>query len=120
MTKEQAYHAFLASFGWATYDENTVPDNAPFPRETYEFAADEFGYPVALTVSFWDRSTSWASVTNKANEVSDTIGRGGKMIPFDGGAIWITRGTPFAQRLADEDDSIRRIMININAEFLTA
>lgn len=120
MTKEQAYYAFLASFEWATYDENTVPENAALPRLTYEFASNDFDYPVALTFSVWDRSTSWSSVTNKANEISEAIGRGGKMIPFDGGAIWVTRGTPFAQRLADEDDSIRRIMININAEFLTA
>lgn len=120
MTKEQAYHAFLASFGWDTYDENTVPENSALPRMTYSFASDEFGYPVALSISLWDRTTSWVSVTNKTNEISEAIGRGGRMIPFDGGAIWITRGTPFAQRMTDENDAIRRIYININAEFLTA
>ena len=117
MTKEQAYHAFWAGFGWTTYDENTVPDDAAMPRATYNVSVAEFGDPVANTVSLWDRTTSWASVTNKANEIYAAIGLGGKLIPFDGGYIWIKRGTPFYQRMADEDDSIRRIYINVEVEY---
>ena len=120
MTKEQAYHAFLASFGWATYDENTVPENAALPRLTYSFASDEFGYPVALSISVWDRSTSWTTVTNKADEIYNAIGLGGKIIPFDVGYIWIKRGRPFSQRMADENDTIRRIYLNIEAEYFTS
>lgn len=120
MTKEQAFHSFWADFGWPTYDENTVPESASLPRLTYEMAVGEFDFQVSLTASLWDRSTSWASVTSKSEEIYAAIGMGGKIIPFDGGAIWITRGLTFAQRLSDEDDSIRRILININAEFLTA
>ncbi len=120
MTKEQAYHAFVASFGWATYDENTVPDNAPMPRNTYNFADAEFGSPVAMSISAWDRSTSWARVTEMKSRIYNAIGLGGKIIPFDGGYIWIKRGQPFSQRMSDEDDSIRRIYINVEVEYLTA
>lgn len=120
MTKEQAYHAFLVSFGWPVYDENTVPDNATLPRMTYNLSVAEFGDPVAMSLSLWDRSTSWTTVTNKANEIYNTIGLGGKIIPFDGGYIWVKRGQPFSQRMSDEDDSIRRIYINLEVEYLTA
>lgn len=120
MTKEQAYHAFLASFGWPVYDENTVPDDATLPRITYSFSDAEFGNPVAMSVSVWDRSTSWASVTTMKDQIYNAIGLGGKIIKFDGGYIWVKRGQPFSQRMADENDSIRRIYINVEVEYLTA
>ncbi len=120
MTKEQAYHAFLAGLGWKAYDENTVPDNSALPYMTYSLSVAEFGDPVSMSVSVWDRSTSWATVTNKADELYNAIGLGGKIIPFDGGYIWVKRGQPFSQRMSDEDDSIRRIYINLEVEYLTA
>lgn len=120
MTKEQAYHAFLASFGWPVYDENTVPDDATLPRITYSFSDAEFGNPVAMSISVWDRSTSWASVTTTKDRIYNAIGLGGKIIPFSGGYIWVKRGQPFSQRMADENDSIRRIYIVLEVEYLIA
>ena len=120
MTKEQAYHAFLASFSWPVYDENTVPDDAALPRITYNFSDAEFGDPVAMSISVWDRSTSWASVTAMKERIYNAIGLGGRIIKFDGGYIWIKRGQPFSQRMADENDSIRRIYIVLEVEYLTA
>ncbi len=119
MTKERAYHAFWNSFGWPAYDENTVPDDAQLPRLTYDVAVAEFGEPVALSVSVWDRSTSWSSVTQKASMIYLRVGLGGKIIPYDDGYIWIKRGQPFFQRMNDENDSIRRIYINLEVEYLT-
>lgn len=119
MTKEQAYHAFLVSFGWPVYDENTVPDDASLPRITYNFSDAEFGQPVAMSISAWDRSTSWASVTTMKDQIYNAIGLGGRMLEYDGGHIWIRRGHPFAQRMPDEDDTIRRIYLNIEAEYIT-
>ena len=120
MTKEEAYHNFLSSFDWKAYDENTVPDDAVLPRITYDLSVAEFGEPVAMSLSVWDRSTKWTSVTYKAEEIYYAIGYGGKIIPFDGGYIWVKRGQPFSQRMPDENDSIRRIYINLEVEYLTA
>ena len=120
MTKEQTYRNFVSGFTWKAYDENTVPDDATLPRITYNLSVAEFGFPVAMSLSLWDRSTSWVTVTNKANEIYNAIGLGGKIISFDGGYIWIKRGQPFSQRMADEDDSIRRIYIVLEVEYLTA
>ena len=123
MTKAAAIYQFWKSFGIPTYEENSVPtgDNAPaLPYLTYQFATDDFGKEVALTSSLWYRSTSWTQANEKAEEISKAIGRGGKMLPCDGGAIWLKRGTPFSQNMGDEsDDMIKRKYLNLSAEFLT-
>lgn len=124
MTKEAAIHAFYSSFGLKAYEENAVPtgDDAPdFPYLTYSVSSDSIGTDVALTASLWYRGTSWVQANAKAEEISRRIGRGGKILSCDGGAIWLRRGTPFAQSMGDEsDDQIKRKYINITAEFLTA
>lgn len=116
----QAWDDFLAGFEWSVYDENTVPEDAAMPRITYNWAESEIGTPVLLTASLWDRSRSWANVSRKADEMFEAIGYGGVTIPVQGGYMWVLRGAPFSQRMADPDDSIRRIVINIQAEFLRA
>ncbi len=120
MTKEQAYHAFLSGFTWKAYDESTVPDDAVLPRITYEFATGQFGATQLLTVSVWDRSTAWTSVTNKANEICNYIGYGGKEMRFDGGImkVMLPHNSTIYRRFPDEDDSIRRIIINLEVMFL--
>lgn len=123
MNSAQALHQFWSGFGWKAYDQATVPsgDFSPeMPRITYEVAMSELGYPVSLSASLWDRSFSWVTVSEKAKAISDSLGRGGVLVPFDDGAMWIVRGSPFAQRVTDEDDAVRRIVINVNVEFISA
>lgn len=119
MDKIQALNDFWNSFTLTAYDQSTVPDDAKLPYITYSVAEDDFNRPVSLTASIWYRSKRWDDITLKLNEISDRIGRGGVIIHFEGGAIWIKKGTPFAQRVTDEDDSIRRIYMNIEAEFIS-
>lgn len=123
MTKAAAIYKFWSSFGLTAYEENAVPtgDDAPkFPYITYQLVTDFFGNEVLMTGSLWYRSTSWAQANAKAEEISEAIGLGGKIIKCVGGRIWLKRGTPFAQRMGDETDSlIKRIHINITAEFFT-
>lgn len=124
MNKAQVLHNFWSGFGIPAYDESTVPTggNAPqFPYITYNVAVDSIGNEVALSASVWYRSSSWSEITQKFEEISSRIGYGGKLFGYDGGALWIKRGTPFAQRMADDsDDMIRRIYLNIDAEFISA
>lgn len=124
MDKEQALHQFWSSFGLTAYDENTVPDNALTTNGgkylTYNVATASLDEPTPLYANLWYKSSSWAEITVKANEMSEAIGRGGAIVPFDGGYIWICRGAPFSQRMPDEDDTIRRIYINVMAEYMSA
>ena len=123
MNQLQAYQSFWASFGLTAYDENTVPDDAMSVNNgkyiTYEMSDSEFDYPVALTASIWYKSYSWAEISQKELAIARDISRGGKLVPCDGGAIWIKKGSPWAQRMADSSsDSIRRIILNVEVEFL--
>ena len=121
MTKAAAIYQFWSSFGLTAYEENTVPTDADFPYITYQLVTDSFDREIPLTASIWYRSESWAGINAKTEEISQKIGRGGKVIPCDGGAIWLKRGQPFAQSMGDEsDDLIKRKYLNITAEFMTA
>lgn len=121
MTKAAAIYQFWSGFGLTAYEENTVPDDAVFPYITYQLVTDSFDREVATTASLWYRSESWTAINAKTEEISQTIGRGGKIIPCDGGAIWLKRGQPFAQNMGDESDGlIKRKYMNITAEFMTA
>lgn len=119
--KEQALYNFWASFGVEAYEEHSVPEYAMFPYITYQVVIDSFERKVLMTNSLWYRSTSWEGAMRKAKEIGDTIGRGGKFVSYDDGAIWICRGNPFSQPAGDEsDDMIKRELINIEAEYLSA
>lgn len=120
MDNSQALDKFWNGFGLPAYDFTTVPDDAETPYITYEVADDAFGNQRQLSANLWYRSTSWEEITKKAKEISQFITRGGIMIPTDDGAIWIKTGTPWAQRLEEpDDDSIRRIVLAIEVEFIS-
>ena len=121
MTKAAAIYQFWSGFGLTAYEENTVPDDAKFPYITYQLVTDSFDREIPLTASLWYRSESWTAINAKAEEISQKISRGGKIIPCDDGAIWLKRGQPFAQNMGDESDNlIKRKYLNITAEFMTA
>ena len=116
----QTIQAFLEGFNVPVYDENTVDKDASLPRLTYAYAEGDFENPVSIAVSVWDRSYMWTRVTALQRAIANAIPQGGVLLDYDGGKIWLKRGTPFAQRMSDENDAIRRIYINLEAEFLTA
>lgn len=122
MDKWQAIQTFWSGFGVPAYDENTVPDGdslPEFPYITYSVQTGAMDEPVALSASLWDRTNSWEEISKKASEIAESIGYGYALMEVDGGYVVIRRGTPFAQRMADEDDTIRRIYMTINVEYLT-
>ena len=129
MNKIQALDAFWNGFGLPAFDENSVPENVTDdegaqiklvpPYITYEVASDDFGNTMLLTASLWYRSSSWADITAKEQEIGDFIGRGGRMIAFDGGSFWLQKSRPWAQRMDEpSDDMIRRIVLSYTIEFL--
>ena len=125
MTKASALYNFFSSFDIEAYDETLVPtgEEAPkFPYLTYQLITDSFDNEVLMPVSLWYRSeASLLALNSKTEEISQRIGRGGIFLDCDGGKIWIKRGSPFAQTIGNpNDNTIKRKLINITAEFLTA
>lgn len=121
MTKGQAIQEFWESFGLTAYDETTVPDDAPFPYITYQVHTGSIGDVCIVNTSLWYRSYSWKEISEKTEEISEAIAKmNPPSIKIDGGRLYITKGAPFAQRMGDaSDDSIRRMLLSINYEFLT-
>ena len=120
MNSSQTLNAFWNSFGLKFYDENTVPENATLPYGTYNESMAYFDEPVMMSASLWYKGLSWVDITQKAMEIGAAIGLDCRIIPFDGGYLWIKRGTPFAQRMSDENEQIRRIYMNVEVEYLTS
>ncbi len=121
MTKAAALYQFFSSFGMTAYTSTSVPEDAVFPYLTYELitSAWEAG-EVGLTVNLWFYTESEKIPNTKADEISRAIGLGGKILPCDGGYIWLKRGSPWCQSLSDETSpTIKRRYINITAEYLT-
>jgi hypothetical protein len=121
MTKETALKQFFSGFGIAAYPSTAVPDDVIFPYLTYEVITSAFdGGPVGLTVNLWYYTTQEGLPNAKARELSKAIGRGGKLLPCDGGYIWLKRGSPWCQSLTDgTSPNIKRRYINVTAEYLT-
>lgn len=122
MDKAQAIHQFWKQFDLPAYDENTVPTDTEFPYLTYSVSTDSIGNLLALSASLWYRSPSWKDIQVKTYEIENALASTGYAImKLDEGYVWFVKGTPFAQRMSDpEDDMIRRMYLNVTAEFLTA
>ena len=120
MTKDKALHAWISQF-LPAYPTSNVPKDATFPWLTYELITGSWeSGGIALTVNLWYYTESEAIPNAKAQEISDAIGMGGAFVPYDGGAMWIKRGSPWCQNIADESDkNIKRRYLNITVEYLS-
>lgn len=123
MDKGQALFNFWSKFGLPAYDENTVPEDTGERYITYNTVFDSIGNMVNLYGNIWDvNSTSWEFVSKKAEEIGKAIEEQYPIsYAIENGRLYIAKGTPFAQRMSDpSSDRVRRIYINLQAEYLTA
>lgn len=118
MTKEKALYNFFSGFGITAYPSNAVPENTTFPWLTY---STPIGYDgdVSAEVNLWYHTESEATPNKKADDIAKVIGRGGVILTYDDGAIWIKRGNPYSVSLTDDNDAtIKRRQLNIIYEYL--
>jgi hypothetical protein len=114
-----ALYTFFSGFGLDAYPENTVPDEAQLPYITYQIAIPEWENPVALYARVWYRSTSFAAISAKVGEIDSAIGPGA-VVPFEDGAIWLYKGTPFAQFMPmDGDPNLKCMYLNMSLQAIT-
>lgn len=116
--KWQAIQSFWGGFGIPAYDESSVPDGASLPYITYNASVGDFEMVVQLTGSVWYFGTSWAEISAKVDEIARAVVMG-KIVKLDGGYMYICKGSPFAQRMPDDNDHIKRVYIVMQAEFFT-
>ena len=119
MNRAQALHSFWSGFGLKAYDETSVPDNAKLPYITYSVADNDFDQATPLNASLWYRSNSWVEITEKTEQIANSITRGGRMVSYDDGALWICKGNPWAQRMSDPSNyDIRRMLLSVIVEYI--
>lgn len=116
-TRAAAFHAWASGFGLKAYAAESVPEDAELPYITYSFGLAGFGEEFAAEVDVWHVSTAEANAVCEA--MGGALGRGGEMLPCDGGALWLKKGSPFWQAVSDEPGTFRRY-VNIVIENLTA
>lgn len=122
MNKQEALHTFWSGFGLTAYEQNNVPFDVIMPYITYSESIGSIGDNTTLTASLWyfDEDESRTDIVDKANEIAEAIGLGGTTVKYDNGMLWVKKGTPFAQAMDDpEDKRIKRIVLNVSAEFLS-
>ena len=121
MTKETALKEFFSSFDIPAYPSTSVPEMKDYPYLTYEVITGALDSgPVALAVNLWYYATGESVPNAKARELSERIGYIGVVLPCDGGFIWLRRGSPWCQSVADDaDPNIKRRYISVTAEYLT-
>ena len=122
MDKAQAIVSFWGHVSsLPVYDENKIPEDAQLPYLTCEVSTGSFEHDIPLTANLYYRDTSWEAISKKAESIAKNIREmRNTTTVIDGGRVRIWEGdTPLCQRMADVDDSIRRIVINIMVEFMT-
>lgn len=120
-TKAAAIHNWMNSFGIPAYPASSVPIDAEMPYITYTLIDGAWDdQEQNMQVDVWFRGESEAAPNAKVNEISRSIGLGGIQLNCAPGAIWVKRGSPFAQNVPDEDDAVKRRLVNLTLEFFTA
>ncbi len=120
-----ALQSFWESFDVDAYDERTYftkGDSPSYPHITYESASGTWSSEKLLSGYLWDKSNRWDWLKQKAEAIKHEIGSGITM-KVDDGVVWfkIPELTPFAQPVptGSEDDMVKRILLNVEVEFLT-
>ena len=114
-----ALHTFFGSFGIPDYLEDTVPDDATFPYITHQLVQPEWSGSAPFYARVWYRSLSISGLCAKVDEIAAAIGPGA-VVPFDGGAIWIYKGTPFAQFMPQPGDlTLKCMYLNMSMQAIT-
>ncbi len=126
MNKADTIKAFFERFMDRVYEASTVPNGTDrsepqYPYLTYQLVDGAWGTgESAMQVDLWYRSKSLGKINAKTEEIAQAIGLGGIVLPCTGGAIWIKKGSPFAQQMGDpNDDMVKRKYINVTVEFFT-
>lgn len=117
-TREAVIYEFMSSFGIPAYTASATPTQAEMPYITYSLAIGDFENEVSMNANLWYRTESEKEPNAKVRDIESTMGAGGKLLTYDGGAVWIKKGNPWCQSVADEDSSVKRRYINFDLQYI--
>lgn len=98
--------------------EGDVPAGQAMPYVTHRMQIGAFGDQGSIEVDVWCPPGAAAKADGYALSLRAALGMRGDIVECDGGAVWLTRGTPFAQPVPD--DRAERRYCNIDIDYLTS
>ena len=110
-----ALKTFFSGFGLSAYTADSVPDNVDLPYITYSVSVPEWNQKASMYAQVWDRTKSNAGIMAKADQITQAIGDGGKIIPIEGGYLVLWLETPMIQIVVDGDYRSAYINLSINS-----
>lgn len=119
LDKWTAQKVYWSSFGMPAYQELTVPDDAKMPYITYQTANGQLGGVVNVSASVYYKGTSWAAIMQEVSQMEKVIDRS---VLIEGGIMKVRKPlSNFAQPMSEAGDTkIRRILLTVEIEFLSA
>jgi hypothetical protein len=118
-TQAAALYGFFAGFGIPAYSETSVPDDVEMPYLTYEsIQGTHLTAEQSISANLWYYGSSEKPANDKATEISKATA-GGVLIGCDGGGLVITQGSPWCQSVKDDNNMIKRRLLNFTVESLT-
>lgn len=104
----KALYQFFSGFGLPAYAEYNVPDEAVLPYVTYQLIEPGWDAVGTIYARVWYRSTSFTAINAKVDQITAAVGEG-VSLPTDGGAVYLTKGAPFAQYMPMEGDETLKV-----------
>jgi hypothetical protein len=108
-----ALYNFFSGFGLPAYVEYAPPDDAELPYITYQLTDPDWRDSATFYARVWYRSTSYAQINAKVDEIAAAIGEGLRIPTPGGGSIWLNKGTPWSQNISNPgDDTLKEVYLN--------
>ena len=119
LDKWSAQKVYWSSFGLPAYQEDTVPDDAKMPYLTYQPVNGQLGGTLNASAHLYYRGTSWTAIMQEVTQMEKAIDR---QMFIDGGIMKIRKPlSNFAQPMPESaDKKVRRMMLTVEIEFLSA
>lgn len=125
----QALYRFFSGFGLSAFTEYDVPDEFPDgngvmqkvvpPYITYQLIEPDWRDAGQMYARVWYRDTSYAAINAKVDQIRAAIGEG-LNLPTADGAVYLSKGTPFAQNMGMEgDDTLKVVYLNLSIQATT-
>ena len=115
----RALYQFFSGFGIPAYAEYAPDDDAQLPYITYQVIEPDWDDGGTFYARVWYRSRNFVAINAKVDEIKAAVGEG-VSIRTPGGAVYLTKGTPFIQfQPLEGDDSLRVAYLNFNIHAIT-
>lgn len=111
-----ALYDFFSGFGLSVYTTNNVPQDAALPYITYDLTIGRPLTSAPLGARLWYEGQLPVEMLQKADEIHEAL-KYGVQIKAGNGFITLYEGEPFAQVVADEDERISTLYLNVTANY---